>query len=352
LSSAASGQNVRTIEFVPGDPLELIKGPVKTASAPDERSSVLQLLGRARDQFALRSTRQAFDLKVSFTVNSLGVTNYDGEWEMEDLFAPGKGHRWTAQSSSGYTITAISSAVGNYSKGTASAVPLRLQEARGVLFDPLPSPAYASRGSIRTAAADYRGTALTCVLFSRSQDPVTPASGRAWEETEDCIDPQSGLLRTHSDAPGHYAIYDYSQAPQLNGHVLPRNVIITEGGRIVSRISVGDLRPASGLDPSMFVATDAMKSGGAAIAMTSTTRVSRIQLLSPSGTAVSVRPVYVFGVVTATGQLVEAHSLQPSDPNSEAAIADAKGIDFSPSIPAGVPPRQHFVFVIEKFVSQ
>ena len=30
--------------------------------------------------------------------------------------------------------------------------------------------------------------------------------------------------------------------------------------------------------------------------------------------------VCVFGIVTPSGQLVEAHSLQPSDPNSQAAV--------------------------------
>jgi hypothetical protein len=57
-------------------------------------------------------------------------------------------------------------------------------------------------------------------------------------------------------------------------------------------------------------------------------------------------------MVTSTGQLVEAHSLQPSDPNSQAAVEDAKRIDFSPLTAAGVAPEQHFVFVIEKFTSQ
>ena len=65
----------------------------------------------------------------------------------------------------------------------------------------------------------------------------------------------------------------------------------------------------------------------------------------------TVRPVCVFGMVTATGQLVEAHSLQPTDPNSVAAVEDAQQINFSSSTPPGAPPRQHLVFVLEKFVS-
>jgi hypothetical protein len=55
--------------------------------------------------------------------------------------------------------------------------------------------------------------------------------------------------------------------------------------------------------------------------------------------------------VTPAGELVEAHSLQPADPISAAAVEDAKQINFAASEPTG-PPHQHFVFVIEKFISQ
>ena len=65
-----------------------------------------------------------------------------------------------------------------------------------------------------------------------SRRVLNPAAGRGWEETEECIDPQSGLLQVHSEAPGRYAVYDYSNAPQLGGHRLPRSVTVTEAGRI------------------------------------------------------------------------------------------------------------------------
>ncbi len=85
--------------------------------------------------------------------------------------------------------------------------------------------------------------------------------------------------------------------------------------------------------------------------MTSATKISRVQGQGPFTSAVTLRPVCVFGMLTSTGHLVEVHALQPSDPNSQAAVEDAAKIDFSPLTPAGAPPRQHFVFVIEKFVS-
>jgi hypothetical protein len=336
---------------VPPDPLELAAGQIQSANTPAGREAALQLLSRARNQFALRSTGQAYDLKVSFAVDSAGKTNYDGAWQMEDLFAPRQGHRWTAAAASGYAVTAIATAGKIYGDEASSAVPLRLLEARGVLFDPLQSPAYADKGSIRTFTTTFRGASVTCLLLSRSRNPVRPASGRDWEEAEECIDPQSGLLQMHSEVPGRYAVYDYSNAPELAGHILPRTVTIMEAGRMVSKVTVESLGELSAPDPGRFVPSDEMKARGEAVAMTSATKVTRVHGEGPFTPAMTLRAVCVFGIVTATGHLVEAHSLQPSDPNSQAAVEDAMKIDFSPLTPAGAPPRQHFAFVIEKFIA-
>ena len=352
ISFAAHGQSPsphvpRTLP--PGDPLELLTDQAQLASTPASRDAALRLLAKARHNFGLRSAGHSYDLKVRFTVGSLGQTNYEGAWEMEDMFVPGLGLRWIAKAEAGYTLTVISTSAGIYGEGTASAIPLRLHEARGLLFDPLPSSDYANKEMIRTATTSFHGTTLTCVLLSRSKSAANSAVGRAWEESEECIDPQTGLLQLHSEAPGRYVVYDYSNAFQLGSHILPRIVTVTEGGRLVSTISVESLEQLPAADPSLFVSTEAMKAGGA-IAIASTTKMSRIHGQLPVTYTTIVRPVCVFGVVTPTGQLVEAHSLQPSDPNSQAAVDDAKAIDFSPTMPSGRPPRQRFVFVIEKFV--
>jgi hypothetical protein len=352
LSLAVFAQSAPRIAPVPRDALELATSPIEAVNTPASREGALDLLARARANFALRSGRQGYDLKVSFTVASLGETNYDGAWEMEDLFAPGLGHRWTATAASGYAITGLATASEIYADGTATAVPLRLLEARGVLFDPMQSRAYADRGSVRTFTANFQGATVTCLLLSRTRNTANLAHGRDWEETEECIDPQSGLLRVHSDAPGHYAVYDYSGAPQLGAHTLPRTVAISEAGRVVSKISVDSLRATTAADPALFVPTDAMKAKGPAVAMTSATKISRVQGQSSITSPVTLHPVCVFGMVTPSGRLVEAHALQTSDPNSQAAVEDAEKIEFSPLTPAGAPPRQHFVFVLEKFISQ
>jgi hypothetical protein len=352
LPLAAFGQNAPGMALVPRDPLELATDQIQAAATPANRDAALQLLERARNAYQLRNLHQAWNLKVRFSVNSLGATNYDGDWQMEDVFAPGLGLHWTATASAGYAITGIFADKATYADNAGKALPLRLQEARAMLFNPLPSVSYAGSGSIRTATVTFRGSPVTCLLLAHSRNVQNPPSGRGWDESEECIDSQSGLLQVHSEAPGRYAVYDYTSAPRLGSHRLPRSVTITEGGRIVSKISVENLQSMATVDPDLFVPTEAMKAAGQATAMTSATKISRIQGPGPFTPGMTVRPVCVLGIVTPTGQLVEAHSLQPNDPNSEAAINDAKTIDFSPSMAAGTAPQQHFVFVIEKFVSQ
>lgn len=350
LALTAFGQdalpNTLRIAPVPADPLELVTGQVPAASVAS-REAALQLLARARSSYQLRNAEQAWDLKVHFTVDSRGETNYDGAWDMEDIFVPGQGLHWTAKSAAGYAITGIFAPKAAYAEATTSAIPLRLQEARSMLYNPLPSVDYASSGSIRTFVASFHGTSLQCLLLARSRRVQNPASGRGWEENEECIDPQSGLLQIHSEAPGRYVLYDYSNAPRLGDHLAPGSITVTEGGRTVLKIQVQSLEGRASFDASLFVPTERMKAAQAPT-MTSLKKISRIV---SDGQGQTVRPVCVFGMVNSAGQVVEAHSLQPTDPNSKAAIQDAKTLDFSAMIAAGAPPQQHFVFVIEKFIS-
>ncbi len=345
------GQKLPRTVPVPGDPLELAAGQVPVEATATSRPAILQLLALARDNYALRGARQGYDLKVKFTVDSLGQTDYDGTWDLEDMFVPGQGLHWTANGAAGYSFTGIASNGELYGEGTANVVPLRLEEARGILLHPLPSLEYANRESIRTSTAAFHGVQVTCVLLSTSKKPETRFHGRRWDESEECIDPESGLLELHSEVPGRYVVYNYENAPRLGTHTLPRTVTVTEGGRIVSRISVEKLEEIAVADPILFVPTDAMRAKGRSIEMTAATKVSRVHGQGPFTSSMRVRPVCVFGIVTPTGQLVEAHSLQPSDPNSQAALEDAKQIDFPALTNAGTPVGQHFVFVIEKFVS-
>lgn len=119
LSLAAFGKNAPPREaVVPADPLEMAAGHIETVNAPAKRAAVVQLLAHARDSYALRNSGRGYDLKVSFTVNSGGETQYDGQWEMEDIFDPQQGLRWTASTAAGYTTTQISTNGMFYREGT------------------------------------------------------------------------------------------------------------------------------------------------------------------------------------------------------------------------------------------
>ncbi|HTW65245.1 MAG TPA: hypothetical protein VME17_11540 [Bryobacteraceae bacterium] len=336
---------------IPSDANEIVRGPIESANTPEGRGAAAELLTRARDAYALRTAGRGYDLKVTFTVNSGGQTQYDGVWQMEDWFAPGEGLRWTANSGA-FSITEIFSNGKSYVDGTSGYIPLRLHEARAALFGTLPSPAAFQRDAIRTSTATFEGTQVTCILFSAKKG-ATDAPVRRWDETEECIDPQSGLLRVVSQVPGRYSLYDYSNAPQLVGHMLPRTVTVTEGGKTVSKISVESITELTSADQSLFTPTPAMLERGQAIAMLGAEKISHVVHVGAFPYGATPHVVCVFGVVTPTGELVEAHSLQPSDPFSANAIATAKQIKFAqPPKPGEVeaPLEQHFVFVIEKFL--
>lgn len=349
LGSAALGQNLPAIAPIPGDPLEMVTGQI---NAHPNRAKALSLLSRARDSLALQNADHAYDLKVSFTVDSGGQTEYDGDWEMEQVFDPKEGLRWTANASDSYTITRISVNGMHYGEDTASYVPLRLQEARAALFDPIASSGNAAHGSIRTSHSVFNGAPVTCLLLSNSRQARGAAAGRRWDETEECIDPQSGLLQVHSQVPGRYYAYDYSNAQSFDGHMLPAKVTVTEAGKTVSEIRVDSLTELPSADPSLFVPTDEMKARGRAIAMAGAQKISRDFARAPFPLGATQHVVCVFGVVTPSGELAEAHSLQPSDPNSQAAVQAAKQMRFAEGAPTGPNPQQHFVFIIERFVSR
>jgi hypothetical protein len=351
LSTAARQQGAPTIASIPSDPLEMAIGQIRPVQSTAGRTNILALLERARANYTLRNAGRAYDLKVGFTVNSGGQTAYDGAWKMEDWFDPKQGQRWTAQSPGDFSITRISRNGKLYDKVAASYIPLRLQEARAALFDPLPSAESVARASIRTTTAIYDGAQLTCVLLSGPGNGASSASARRWDEAEECIDPQSGLLSIHSPVPGRYNAYDYTNGPQLAGHVLPRKVTITEGGQSVTEISVDSLSELTGADPRLFSPTEQMKEQGRAIEMEGAQKIWRVAGRGVAPRGAPADAVCVFGVVTPSGQLVEAHSLQPFDPNSPSAVAAAKQIDFSHPAPLSPQPQQHFVFVIEQFVA-
>jgi hypothetical protein len=128
-------------------------------------------------------------------------------------------------------------------------------------------------------------------------------------------------------------------------------VTVTEAGKTVTEISVESLTEIPAADPSLFVPTDEMKARGRAITLAGAQKIFRVLGPGPLPPGAAIQSVCVFGVVTPSGQLAEAHSLQPSNPNSDAAVQAAKQMTFPNPTPLGPQPQQHFIFVIEQFAS-
>jgi hypothetical protein len=333
---------------IPDDPLEIVRGPIDFAP-PAERNAILKLLERARSNYAVRKDGPGYHLKVSFTVDSGGATQHDGAWEMEETYAPGKGLRWTAKTEAGYSATQISHDKLSYRESSGSTYPLRLHEARAALFGPIATSQYVDKDRIRIATATWKDVEMTCVLLSGASSTATPTPGRQWEESEDCIDPQSGRLVLHSLAPGRYELYDYTGAPTIGGHTLPHSVTITEGGKTTTELRVDSFTELPDADAAMFVPTMAESEPGITLG-----QAHKISVLHKPGRIASnstIHPVCVFGLINSAGQVVEAHSLQPADPNSLAAVEAAMRMNFHGVVATGARPEQRFVFIVEKFVS-
>jgi len=152
-------------------------------------------------------------------------------------------------------------------------------------------------------------------------------------------------------APGRYEVYDYSNAPTLAGRTWPRKVTVTEGGKTVMELHVDSLTELPTADPALFVPSPEMKVREPGIAMAEAQKISVFYKPGRIASNSTIHPVCVFGLITPSGQVAEAHSLQPSDPNSQAAVDSAKRMNFYRPTPPGVRPEQRFVFILEKFVS-
>jgi len=331
----------------PADPLERVTGQA-SATDPVGRAGALDLLQRARTQYNLRSARRAYDLKVTFTVRSDGQTEHDGVWSMEDVFDPRLGLRWSAKSSDGYSVTRIVHGNTVFGDDSTAYVPLRLHEARAALYDPMPSLESMNRSALRTATVVDGGAAVPCMLLSDSSSRLGTESGRRWDESEECIDPTTGLLQSHSPVPGRSYTYDYSKGIAFSGRTLPGRITVNEGGHAVSVITVESLTNPASVDPALFQPTQTMRAKGQPVVLGGGQKLSRTIAGEPVSAAAPGDTVCVFGLVTAGGQLVEAHSLQPANAQSAAAIEAARKLTFPNSAKPGQAPQQFFVFVIEK----
>jgi len=331
---------------VPSDPLELATGPVQIADTAEARASILALLERARQNNHLHAPAGApFDLKVSFTAS--GQTLYTGAGAMEEIFMSPGAWRWTAHLGD-YSQTRIYYHGLAYDTNAHAYLPLRLQMVRSAIFWPVSGNL--ADMLIRIAPANWQGVPVTCALISGPRSEPSTIPGRRWQEEEYCIDPKSGLLQTYSVAPGIYNVYDYSTALQFHGSTIAPQITVEENGSPVLQVHIDTLQDAGSVDQSMFTPTAQMQSPGVVIR-----GPLRFPQFATSNTVDpgTIQPVIVHAVLDATGKVLEAESLQPSNGSlSDAALQLVKNSNYGAySSPRGV-PLQREVFINVQFQGQ
>ncbi|MFZ3333920.1 MAG: hypothetical protein WA197_25030 [Candidatus Acidiferrales bacterium] len=293
---------------VPDSPMEMVTQSARLLTSQDERAAALALFDHARHSLALHSGAPAFQMKVSFM--SSGQSQYEGDGSMEEI-SSGPRWRWTAQiGSSSQTHLSPGGGVA-YSTNPRDPIPMRVQMVRSAIFTPIAFNLGAD--VIRTAEVTRDGKELTCMLLS-SAAPY-PNAPRQWFETEYCMDADTGLLRTWSEAPGIYIDYNYADAIHFAGRTIARDITVTEGNEAILQIHIDSLEPAVGLMASMFEPTRSMLADGPAFVINGPRRFPMRGDNAAEGQPSRVQPVIVHATLSnADGHVIEAEALPGSDP--------------------------------------
>ena len=310
----------------PPDPHEMVTREPRTLSKTTDRSGALDLLGRARQNFNLDELSTPYALKVSF--DSSGATQNEGSGTMEWLSDGASHWRWTAQLQNSQVIR-VGADDRVYGTNPSEPVPLRIQLVRSVLLRPIVQAP--QKFEIRSANVVRDGKTETCLLLSHSLPP-NPAP-RAWVEREDCIDPATALLQTWSEAPGIYAIYDYTGAADFHGHLFPRQISIFEGGRLAVKVHVESLEDAPNIDVDLFKPSSEMVAAGESFTLATPSRLPMRVDPSDAPTSRFFQPVIVHATLDAQdGSVLDAEALQTSDAGlGRTAVDLVKSTLFEPS---------------------
>lgn len=250
-------------------------------STPEDRAAAITLLETTK-QLAKLHMPDTPSWEFSVPFRAYAGTNshvkYSGDGELTETWFNGQSWRWTARLGD-YSVSQYSSGRGPVNREGVVFVPLRAMALRSEIFWALEPTNSSAR--IRTAAVQWNGMALSCLLFAPGVGEITGA--RAWEEEEFCIDPVKKVLQIHSFVPGSYTVFSYALGRSLGGRPEPDAIQMYEGGTLVvdSRVDLHDLR---GVDASTIAApADALYPG---VRWTRAMRRNTIQLGQIEGRAI------------------------------------------------------------------
>jgi len=299
---------------VPTDPHELVTGPVQVASTPADRSAALALLRRAGDNgVSHRPKMNPFSFKVTFTAN--GNLTYTGAGELTEIWMSGQNWRVT-ESIGNYSLARIGYAGQTADQQPVSVIPMRSHMLRNEVMW-VTDINDAGSAQIRTSAAQWNGKPVTCILLSGGNGlgvtgPAMQTQSRLWEENEYCVATDSGLLQTHSVAPGVYAVFGYTRNLQFHGQSMADRITIYVAGAqaVDGDFSITD--PSAG-DQSLLTPTpQAIANSRPSVPLNQPMKM-RMNVAGPSS-GDTVQPVMIHAQLDAEGNVLEAELSATANP--------------------------------------
>jgi hypothetical protein len=294
------------------DPLEPVTGKTEVLTSPEQRQPAIDLLTQVQRNFSVVMSGAPYTMKVSFTAS--GTSEFEGEGTMDALEAAPNWY-WIAHLAG---VSPMRVGTRGHIYGNADAVPMRVQMVRSALFRPVPG--FPNQKAIRTANASISGVEVTCVLLSGSVAKAMPA--RSWWDREYCVD-ANGLLRLASEAAGAYTLYDYENAIQFHGHVIPRSIKIVQGGATVLEIHVQSMEDGIAAEDTAFKPTPEMLALGPAYVMGSSEWTPIRVDPNPTGPLQRIDTVIVHAIASHdTGKVLDAEAVQTGNPTLAAKAID------------------------------
>jgi len=309
-----AGLNFDTIPraSVPADPLELVMNAAQPVQDAQQRQAAIALLEKARGLSNVRA--QPYDLKTSFFAS--GGLASDGNWMLEDI-SFGQGYRWTAKGPNYSAINVYPESTQSvlYGNQPGGILPLRLLQVRAAIF--FTYPTVGPQASVRTATGFLNGVEQRCVLIVIGAGDRTFTGARNWEESEYCVDANSGLLTTYSPAPGLFVHYDYSSALRFHNKAIPTGFTISQAGQMVADAKTISVSDPTGTREAVYN-TAGLTELGVGRAMNPTSRL-RARMPAPgrsfptSDANAVIQVVALHGNVAGDGHLSEVEVLASSD---------------------------------------
>lgn len=310
---------------IPADPHELVTGAIHAATTPADRLAALNLLRAAADKAVSHKPQmKPFHFQASFTAS--GSVTYTGAGELSEIWMSGQSWRVT-ETLGNYSLDRIGYSGKSVDQKPVTFIPMRAQMLRNEIMWATAINA-AGAQQIRTAAASWNGSPVTCILISGSGASALQSQTRLWVENEYCISNDSKLLQIHSMAPGTYAVFGYSRNLQFHGNATPDQIAIFVSGNqvIESNFSITDPAPA---DQSLLAVTPEMVAKGRPSVILSEGRIINLPSEGASGSV--VEPVMLHVQLGPQGEVTDAELSAAANPSLvEQALSIVKNNHFGP----------------------